>query len=120
MEFKRSLEKEVSALVLDITEKLIEATPVDTGWARASWIPSIGEPADSPSGSRDSFTTGQQELGMAQVATQYTLSEGPIFITNNVPYIEKLNEGSSPQAPAGFIETAIKQSIEAAEGRIMR
>ena len=119
MAFRRSLQKEVSALALEITERLIETTPVDTGWARASWIPSIGDPFVQPSGSSDSFTTGKQELGMAEVATQYNLLDGPIFITNNVPYIERLNEGSSPQAPAGFIEEAIKQAIDSVERRIL-
>ena len=31
----------------------------------------------------------------------------PAFITNNLPYIKRLNEGWSKQAPAHFIEQVI-------------
>lgn len=31
-----------------------------------------------------------------------------IHLTNNLPYIKPLNEGSSHQAPAGFVEVAIE------------
>jgi len=32
------------------------------------------------------------------------------YITNGVPYIKKLNEGSSKQAPARFIENTVLQN----------
>lgn len=119
-EFLRALQKEVKIIALDINKGLIDKTPVDLGWAKANWIPSIGTSFEGPVGSRDSFDTGEQELGMAAVASQYQLSDGPVFITNNVPYIEALNAGSSDQAPAGFIEAVIDHVVELANKRILK
>jgi hypothetical protein len=34
-----------------------------------------------------------------------------IWILNGLPYIERLNEGHSQQAPAGFVETAIYRNV---------
>lgn len=119
-EFNRKLQNEVKIIALDINEGLIDETPVDTGWARANWVPSIGTPFEGPVGDRDSFDTGEQEMGMAEVASQYQLSDGPVFITNNVPYIESLNQGHSAKAPAGFIEAIIDRVVEDANRRILK
>ena len=116
-ELYKRLERDVKIIVLDITAGLIEETPVDTGWARANWIPNIGSPFQGPVGSHDDFDTTQQEQGQAQVATKYKLEDGPVFITNHVPYVPDLNEGSSPQAPAGFIDEIIDRVVEAANAR---
>ena len=75
--------KQINSTKLQIVEKkckqmlneLVEATPVDTGKARDSWnITHTGNPSS------------------------------PAIISNEVPYISRLNEGSSKQAPAHFVE----------------
>lgn len=101
----------VKRLTLDVTSNLIVDTPVDTGWARANWVPSIGNSVNVPAGTRESVTVGDQQAGIATVAVTYTLSQGRVFITNNVPYIETLNEGSSRQAPAMFVQRAIQRGV---------
>lgn len=107
-------------VALDIVANLSAApgeggTPVDTGWARANWVPQIGSPKTSVSGSRAQAEKGllpsDQQTGIAQVATSYKLARGPIHITNNVPYIQRLDQGSSKQAPRGFIRRAIKKAV---------
>jgi hypothetical protein len=45
----------------------------------------------------------------------YKLDQGSLFVTNNVPYIVPLNNGSSKQAGAGFVERGIERAIR--EGR---
>ena len=63
--------------VIALTTALKEATPIDTGLARASW--------------------------------RINLLKDNVEIINDVPYIEYLNNGSSKQAPAYFVEaTALK------------
>ena len=116
----RAVQNGTKVLALNINEGLIDGTPVDLGWARANWVMSIGRASDDLIGGRDSFDTGQQELGMAEVASRYRLADGPIFITNNVPYIEALNTGSSDQAPAGFIEAVIETEVDKANRRVFR
>lgn len=106
----------IKKLTLDIVANLVKApsqggTPVDTGWARANWVPQIGSPAGGLSGTRDAVSPGAQTAGVATVATSYRLSGGAVHISNNVPYIVKLNEGSSKQAPKGFVQDAIAKAV---------
>jgi len=111
----------IKKLTLDITSNLIEDTPVDTGWARANWVPAIGLPyledlafVGDTREDRQAEVPGastRQQQGMAQVATSYKLRNGSVFISNNVPYIVLLNEGTSAQAPQAFVQTAIQRGI---------
>lgn len=98
-------------------------TPVDTGFARANWVPHIGRERSDASGylpkgstreDRERFAKDAEatsEAGAAAIATGYKIEMGPIFISNNVPYIGMLNFGSSRQAPAGFVERAIVKAV---------
>lgn len=121
-EIARQLERAVTSVVrrlaVNTTANLIETTPVDTGWARSNWIPSVGVSFDGNmfETSRDfrrALTGGAislQQRGTAQVS-RYALNQGLVYISNNVPYIRRLNEGSSSQAPAGFVQGAIIRTI---------
>ena len=107
--------KFIKRLALNINAELIKRTPIDTGWARANWVPNIGVPFEGTAGTRadaeaGSVDTATQQAGLAEVATAY--QTGPtIHQTNNVPYIERLNGGSSKQAPAGFVQAAILTAV---------
>ena len=47
----------VIALSTNIVARLVETTPVDTGWARANWVPSIGVALDTTVGSPEGVST---------------------------------------------------------------
>ncbi len=108
----------ITKLTLDVTANLIERTPVDTGWARANWVPSIGQPElkDLPSARPDDPQTVSSAVVEQQSATAkilgYTLKMGRVFVTNNVPYIMALNDGTSTKAPAGFVQQAIAKAVK--------
>ena len=51
-----------------------------------------------------------QVAGIGKLAG-YRRGMGPVYVTNNVPYIEKLNRGWSAQAPAAFVEAQIQITI---------
>jgi len=104
--------------VANLTEPPPTGTPIDTGWARNNWVPSIGTPLESPVGSPDNpaAAAAARDAGIAEVLTRYTLSDGVIFISNNVPYIGRLNDGSSTQSPAGFIQAAILRAVSGLQG----
>lgn len=112
----KATESICKGIVLDFTRFVIEDTPLDTGWARANWIPSVGSPVESPAGFPGEVQTSFQQGGIAEIEG-YRLSDGPIYVSNNAPYIESLNAGSSSQAPAGFVETDIDRAIQGQEGR---
>ncbi len=108
-------ERLMKKLTLDITSSLIERTPVDTGWARANWVPSVGLPFSETAGTREeaeagNINVGRQQSGQAQLLG-YTLTKGSIFISNNVPYIVDLEGGSSQKAPSGMVLQSIDSAI---------
>jgi len=90
---------------------LKERTPVDTGWARSNLVLSVGAPTTDPVGSKDSVDNGTSEGSISLVQSTYQTKQGSVFINNRVFYINRLNSGSSDQAPAGFIERAINEAI---------
>lgn len=115
-ELTAHVELAAKALVLAITANLIKATPVDTGWARANWVPSIGTPASSVAGSPDSVSTSAQQTGIA-TALQFKLGAGVLYVSNAVPYIQRLNDGWSKQAPLGFVEFCIDQALQEVQAK---
>lgn len=114
---ERVTEEAVKKITLDVTANLIDTTPVDTGWARANWIPSIGVPLDRDledipaTPANAAGAAALQGAGTALVSASYTLDQGAVFVSNNVPYIVFLNFGSSRQAPAGFVQRAVAKAI---------
>lgn len=45
----------------------------------------------------------------------WTIEESPgpqTHIRNDVPYVGRLNDGGSAQAPAGFVERALSEALE--------
>lgn len=108
--------KEIVALALNMDANLREDTPVDTGWARANWIPSVGEPALLDSHLKDpnpGAVMAREQVHSAglNAVLGWKVGDGPIFVTNNVPYIGALNNGHSAQAPAGFVQIALERAV---------
>lgn len=109
------LGKLVTRLALDATSNLIKTTPVDTGWAKANWVPRKGSPATGTVGTREGVTTSGQQAGVADISAGVHIGD-TVFISNNVPYIGELNAGHSPQAPAGFVEAALERAVRGLDG----
>lgn len=79
------------------------------GRARGNWQVAIGVPNDAETGRVDGGGSVTIQTGRGTVAG-YRL--GPlIYVFNNVPYIGRLNDGFSSQAPAGFVERAIDAAL---------
>jgi hypothetical protein len=84
----------VSTVVLETQTKLKEQSPVDTGRFRGNWLISEDELDDT------TYPDGQE-------APPYTLeitADKTYYITNSLPYAQRLAEGWSKQAPAGWVE----------------
>ncbi len=120
-ELDKSVDRTVRKTALVIDQAVVFSTAVDKGVARSNWRVSLSTPA---TGTISAYAPGNK-LGLGEVSNaQAAISQGlaviasrqpgqSIVIANNVPYIESLNAGSSLQSPAGFIETAISQSVAA-------
>lgn len=92
------LDQVTRKIALDVQADLVASTPVDTGRARSNWLPSINRIRTDTTES----TGGSISINFSG----YNLGD-KIYLTNNLPYIKRLNEGSSKQAPAGFVDDAI-------------
>lgn len=111
-------------LELRAMQTLVSATPVDTGHARSGWTPSVGSAVSDALelGSKKSETRRNANSRLRDnrakakaIAETYQLKQGTVFISNNVPYVVFLDQGSSAQAPANFIERALVAAIVATE-----
>lgn len=110
------VERAAKVLILEINKELRRkgiGTPVDTGHARASWIPAVGAPNLVEPVGNDSSIASQ---GTAQVMA-YKLAQGTLYLSNVAPYIRRLNEGHSQQAPAMFVELAIARAMRTVKSR---
>lgn len=97
-------------LVLELVDVLRLTTPVDTGHAKSNWIPRLGRPFRGVAGSREKVSYALQERGIREVMDEPAKSRRVANISNSVRYLRYLNQGSSQQAPSGFIQAAIAQA----------
>lgn len=119
----RKIEKNTDTMVrkviLAVDQAVVLATPVDTGRARANWQPTLGDPATGTLPEPKSSGAGlQMALEAAnRIAAMYKGGQGSVVhITNNLEYIEYLNQGSSTQAPANYVGTAILVAVSVVQG----
>lgn len=128
-----NIEKNAAEIVRDVGgavhEVVVEHTPVDTGRALSNWLISIGGRAGH---TREPFAPGRKG-STAFENRSYTIDRGrrklslyrdperDLVISNNIHYIRKLNQGSSRQAPAGFVEAATLAGVTSIRGaRLLR
>lgn len=100
--------KQRNELAFRIDGRLVRETPVDTGEARINWIVSDGS-ADSTH--LDFGGDADQAIAQGQAAIEGAKIYTELFIQNNAPHIERLNEGWSEQAPSGYIDAIIEQEV---------
>ena len=110
----------VRALTINVGAELVPRTPIDTGWARANWVSSIGRPVIEEvdrTGSPEQVqaANAKQAASRAGLAT-YRLDLGNTYVSNNVPYIQRLEDGHSQQAPTGFVRASLAAAIRGTEG----
>ncbi|AHI60028.1 TPA: hypothetical protein NNT57_004606 [Salmonella enterica] len=101
-------------VALTIVGELAFKTPVDTSKALSSWFVTLGSPTSlvgrahyvGESGSTKNMSA-TETLAQARKVLSNKKAGQVIYITNNQPYIKRLNEGYSQQQAAGFVERAV-------------
>ena len=100
----QQFEKLLRASVLETDSLLKQASPVDTGRFRASW--QVGENAApggiAPEGDYPNAPT------LSRIGYQQEHVGNIYSVHNNLPYAEPLANGSSKQAPAGWVQGVAK------------
>lgn len=114
---KGAIEKAVQETAAQALTGVVTSTPVGNpdlwqgnappgyagGHARRNWLVSIGRANEQEVPGEDA--SGQEAIadGIA-TARRFTLENTRIVLHNSAPYIKRLNDGWSSQAPAGFVE----------------
>lgn len=90
--------KIVRAATIELFSGVIKSTPVLTGAARGAWATTVGKPSD---GVDDRLGAG---VAIAEVIANTPPGAGQeTYLSNALPYIEELEDGSSKQARAGMV-----------------
>lgn len=89
-------------------------TPIDTGFARASWYGGIGGEGQPPSVAKPVTKRRGERASEARAAalqieaTAHKAKAGDtLILANAAPYVRRLEFGWSRQAPQGFIRRAV-------------
>lgn len=115
--------KEKESLVLrkiaiECFRRIILGTPVDIGRAKGNWQASTGSPAGGTVERLDPSGAATIAAMINEVSGWTPSDDLPAFITNNLPYIQRLNEGWSKQAPAHFIEQVVADYLGITEASV--
>jgi hypothetical protein len=122
-----AIEEDVNAftneIIQNVFDGIVQRTPVDTGLARSNWQVNLGSPSNNakaqpyspipsrwkprpgvnPGGSRSETDNARAASVLAARVLRTRTTDQPAFITNNLPYIQRLLDGWSPQSPASLI-----------------
>lgn len=108
----KPLEEKVRKTGLMAFSNIALATPAKTGRARGNWNVSI----DTIDGSVTDNTDPPNMAKAAATIANFVIGK-VIYVCNNLPYIERLNDGYSKQAPANFVETGVALAKRQAGGK---
>ena len=118
VDFKGTLDEfrtVIRATALEALNRIVLKTPVDTGRARGNWNVLIG------TGDEEDADDSEDKSGAAAISRGgdviggYARETGfpVISIYNNLPYIERLEDGYSDQTPEGMVAvTAAELTVE--------
>lgn len=108
------------AIIMKLFSAVILDTPVDTGRARSNWIVSTGKPTRITVEKVDDAGAVIED---AQAEVEQSSGDVVVYLNNNLPYIVRLENGWSKQAPEGMvrknvarIQRLVDQAIK--EGRL--
>lgn len=88
-------------IALEALKRVVQKSPVDTGRFRGNWMASIGVKSTDASGQND--PSGSSSLGRGSAVIGNIQPYTVIYLTNNLPYAERLENGWSKRAPQGMV-----------------
>ena len=99
----KQIRRVILASHMDLDREIRLGNPFDTGFSSASWwAMANGEPSEHPNPPQKGAT--YPKGGQSDVAAMLASVGGLLTLANSAPYIRRLNEGYSPQAPAGWVD----------------
>ena len=99
----------VKKIGFDLFRRIVQKTPVDTGRARASWTIALAKPDRTVAAPglhaeyQTDATGAAAQKANSVLASMKAGTYQPVWISNNLPYIEALEKGHSKQAAPGVM-----------------
>lgn len=125
VKIKKASEKAVRAAALELFSSIILRTPVGNpslwkspapanyvgGRLRGNWQATIGSPATDELDTTDS--SGGKTISAARATVNnYTLKQ-TMYLTNNLPYAQVIEDGSHTTQPSGMVKTSLQDFNQA-------
>lgn len=109
--YSSEIKKAMKVGIVEALRQVTISTPVDTGRARWGWFLTINVPS-SETPPEGKYSAPKINERMQAINDNFTISD-TLYLTNNVDYIGRLNDGYSKQAPARFVEKSAKIAQQA-------
>lgn len=103
---KDDLDDVLSSSVIALMSVAIIKTPIDKGRARNNWFVQLGD-KNVGNFERKEDRSGKGSLDDLRFTANNLTAGGSILLYNNLPYIERLENGYSEQAAAGMVRSAV-------------
>ena len=92
-------------------QKVIVASPVDTGAFRGNWRVGVSN-IDGTTDPSSTDVSGQGSITRGLLTIQSGGGVGKlVYISNSLPYGVKLNNGYSMQAPMNFVDLSVQEVV---------
>jgi len=107
----------------DLAEEIIQETPVQTGFLRASWAAGINAPDSGHMGQRgtvDSPSDPGGTMGRISLNLSKARPGDTIFISNNAEYAPHVEFGTSKMSPRAFVRRTVARAAQIAENTLRR
>lgn len=107
------LDLAVRKISLELFSRVILKTPVLSGRLRGNWQVAVGT---VPNGTLDlEDKSGTATISAATAATSGLAAGDVIFLVNNLPYAQRIEDGYSKKAPAGMVGLSVQEFQQIAE-----
>lgn len=100
---ERNYDQAFRAVALQLFAGIVKRWPVDTGRSRGNWQISLG----SVSGGELNRTTDPTNAEASKLSGD--TGGRAVYLHNNVPYAERLENGWSSQAPSGAVRVTLTE-----------
>lgn len=115
-ELMEKLSKIGLATAIQVFNNVIIETPFDKGRARGNWQCTIGNPATSVL-SEEAAKSNKTDVSSDMAPWKMT---DVAYLTNNLPYIEPLETGTSTQRPNGWVRANVAKGQKALDDAIAK
>lgn len=110
VEIKREFEEQMGSVADAVRyvgdaaiRRIVQKAPVDTGRFKGNWFVTINAPTNATTPEVDPNGAETISKGQAVLASYPDKTFPSIYVQNNLPYAERLENGYSTQAPGGMV-----------------